>query len=392
MTNRLRNRISADAGAGPRGGAGTPVQIGTVLYVNSVTGNDSNNGFTPTLAKLTIANALTALPAGGGTIRITAPIGTPTNGFHTVSSGLVILEGTNRVPWYTERTTTFTTGWTADGGGVYHRANGGGDADIMFVTTQTDADGFQRLLLKNTSTPATPGAGEFGRDATNFYVRLFDSSDPNLQTIKRHNTGFLFRASGTVTLIIRDAIGRYSGSNGTFECNATGAMLILDTCIGIYSASTGVSLPITTGGTVICSNCIMQRHLNDGYNQQAGALTCYDCQASYNNDEGFAVHGGGSLTVQRGRAHHNQSAGYSAVNANTHMVLSDLTADFNGAKNQPGIERNGIVFDTGVQGSVTNCLAANNTGCGFYCNGATVTITNLTSGLAQGNTLADDPC
>jgi parallel beta helix pectate lyase-like protein len=368
--------------------------LGITMYVNSVSGNDSNSGLTSGAAKLTLDGARTALEAlgGVGTIRVHAPITNPVQGFVTFSTGRMTLEGMDSgTLWYTERTTTWTSGWTDAGGGVWSRANGGGDADIMFVPTMLDSDGFGRTLLKNTSTPTTPAAGQFGRDATNFYVHLVGDASANSNTIKRHNTGFLIRASGTVRLTIRNGVGRYTGSNGVFECNAAGATMILENCTGTYSASAGVSLPVGAG-TVICTNCTMQRHSNDGYNQHGGSLTLNNCDASYNDDEGAAVHDGLTLTIHGGRYHHNQSAGCSAVISGTKMYLTDVLVDFNGAKAGGGIETNGIVFDTGTSGSVTDCIAENNTGAGFYCNAATVEIVNLTSGLAAGNSAPDDEC
>lgn len=375
-----------------RGGVSGIQRTGVILYVHSVSGNDSNDGKRPDKAKLTIASALSALPASGGTIRVTAPITTPTNGFHTISAGRVVIEGTNRVPWYTERTTTFTSGWTDNGGGVYQRAHGSADADIMFVPTQNDDDGFARMLTKNTSTPTTPSAGQFGRDATNFYVHLVGDASANSHTIKRHSTGFLYRASGTATLIIRDAVGRYTGGNGVFECNATGATMILENCTGMYSASAGVSLPITGAGRVVCSDCIMQRHTNDGYNQHAGNLTLNNCDGSYNNDEGASNHNGTTMTINGGRYHHNRAGGCTVVNSGSVMHLMNVEVDHNGAKAGGGIETNGINYDTGTSGTVTNVNSHDNTGAGFYCNAATVTVTNLTSGEAAGNSAPDDAC
>lgn len=384
-------RTRRPTAGGRRGGVGVIQRRGVVLYVDSVAGNDSNSGLSPNSAKLGVGGAITALPSSGGTIRVLAPSSAPTNGFFTISSGIVIIEGLNRQPWYTERTTTFTTGWSSAGGGVYSRSNGGGDADMMFVPTMTDSDGFQRTLLKNTSTPTTPSAGQFGRDASNFYVHLIGDADPNSHTIKRHNTGYLYRAAGTSTLIMRDAIGRYCGGNGVFECTASGATMILENCTGQYSASSGVSLP-SGAGTVICTDCTMQRHSNDGYNQHAGVLTLNNCDGSYNTDEGASNHDGTTMTINGGRYHHNFAGGCTVVSSGSKMYLTGITVDYNGAKAGGGIETNGINYDTGTSGSVTNCTASNNTGAGFYCNAATVQLTNLTSGLAAGNSAPDDDC
>jgi len=363
------------------------------LYVDSVLGDDANNGFSTATPKLTLTDAVTTLIADGnkGTIYVTAPSSDPVNGFIDFDSGEITIEGLDSVEWYSEDTTTWTSGWTADGGGIYHRANGSADADLMFVPTMTDADDFELFLLKNVSTPTAPDAGEFGVDVTNFYVHLVGDEDPDNHTIKIHNTDYLFRASGTAALTIKDCVARYTGANGCFECTAAGAVITLKNSTGIYSASTGVSLP-SGAGEVICTNCNMQRHTNDGYNQNDGVLTLTDCDASYNLDEGISTQDGAMLTVTGGRSHHNQSAGYSAVGSDTEMVLTNVLADFNGAKDEPGVERNGIVFDTGTIGSITDSISRNNTGCGLYCNGGTVTITNLISGLGEGNTLADVEC
>lgn len=361
-------------------------RLEAVYYVNTVSGNDSNNGTSPGSPKLTLAAAQALLPAQGGTIRIKAPSAYPVVGWVSFSTGHVTLESMDDDYWYVERVTTYTSSWTSQGSNIYSRSDGGVTSTLLFVPSQTDADGFQRMLVKNTVTPTTPAAGEFGQSGGNYYVHLVGDENPNSHTIKRASTAYLFQSTGTCFLTVRNCVGRYTGSGGAFTCGSTTASLQVENCIAQYSEGIGFS---SSGGFLIAKFCVSHKHVNDGFSTNGGFSILEDCEAAYNTDEGLGAHTAGVTYVVRGRYHHNNSAGLSAVNSNTKMYVQDAVVDYNGAKNQAGIERHGIVYDTGTSGTLSNVLTENNTGSGFYCNGGTVTQTNVTS---RNNSEADDPC
>lgn len=363
------------------------------LYVNSVSGNDSNSGLTPALAKLTLDNARsTAVSSYGAKAKIfvNAPNSTPVQGFVDFSSGIWEIDGYNGQTWYIERATTWSSGWSDLGSGIYSRVQAG-DADLMFVTTQTDSDGFQRFLTKNTSTPTTPSAGQFGVSGGSFYVHLFDDANANSHTIKRHNTGYLIRTTGTTKLTISNAYGQYNGSNGVFEASGVNSTLICKNCTAIYSNNTGFGVPVS-GGRLIAYNCLSQRHVNDGFNINANRADLINCDGSYNLDEGASPHNDSILNVIDGRYHHNNRGGLTAVGT-SNMNVNGAIIENNGLDAQAGIEANGFNYANTAIGSLINCIARNNNRSGFYCaNSASVSFTNFLSGVAQGNNEADTLC
>lgn len=383
-------RTRKPTAGGRRGGVGT-LRKGVTLYVNAVSGSDSNSGLTSSAPKLTLDSARTALNTlgGVGTIRIHAPIETPVQGFVNFASGNITLIGMDgTTPWYVERSATFTSGWTDLGGGIYSRGDLGVTAQLMACTTVLDGNGFSTVLTKNTGTPTTPAAGEFGQTGGNYYVHLPGGVSANSNTIKRASVDYLIRVSGTARVTIRNGNGRYTNGNA-IECTASGAALSCYNCTAQYISGNGFG---NSAGVVYLESCTGQRASNDGFNFNGGTITAVNCDGSYNDDEGISPHNGCTLTVSGGRYHHNYSGGCTAVGSGTRMNLSAVTVDFNGAKAGGGIESNGINYDTGTVGTVADCVAQNNTGSGYYCNSATVTVTNLTSGTGQGNTQADVTC
>lgn len=368
------------------------VDDGFYVYVNTVPGqgNDSNSGLSFAQAKATLASALSLLATRNnvGTIRINAPSTNPVTGFVQFTFGNITLEGIDGNEWYVERTTTFTSGWSDQGGGIWSRSDGGVTAFYLYVTTLTDANGFELVLAKNTVTPTTPAAGEFGQTGGNYYVHLPGDVSPNSNTIKRHVASYLFQSAGTANVIIKNCVGRYNGSGGVFENTSANSSLDLQLCKALYS---GVGVT-NSGKMLTATNCEAHRCANDGFSQNAGIAYFIDCIASYNDDEGGSPHNGSTLYVTRGHYHHNFSGGLTAVNNNTKMYVENALVEYNGAKNQAGIEKNGINFDTGTSGSVKRSISRNNTGSGYYCNSASVILIDLVSGLSQGNTLADVIC
>lgn len=361
---------------------------GATFYVDTVTGSDSNNGRSPFSAKVTLAGAYNALVALGGVgiIRIVAPATNPVLNLN-FSSGDITFDSTNGAPWYTEFVLKRTSGWSLESGSIYSQASGAA-GNSPYIETLTDSDGFFVRLVSNASTPTTPANGEWGYSGGKWYVNLPSGEDPNAHTIKFPAITRGWAISGSARAVIRNAYFRYAEAEGLID-TSNSAIVRAENCTFQYGGS---GIEAINSSIITCVNCVSIRNRNDGFNARNTAqIYMYDCDSSYNIDEGASNHDSSVMTIEGGRYHHNFSGGCTVVNTGI-MHLSGITVDFNGAKAGGGIETNGINFDTGTSGSVTNSTAANNTGCGLYCNAATVTITNLTSGLAEGNTLADVLC
>jgi hypothetical protein len=396
MPYEVRDRRRRGIGVGAMGKS-----VYTV-YVNTATGSDSNDGLTPSASKLTLASALTAITnnAGGiGRILVTASASAPVQGFVSIAAGEVTIEGLNGVDWYMERSTTLNdSSWVSDGGGVYHHTSTS-SATNWFVRSILTGNGFETRLTQNSSTPTTPAAGEFGYSGSTLYVRLPGDVNPNTgnggspHIFKRANTAYLLQLTGTAKVSVRGGIGLYGGT--IYQNTSPAALLYLYNCQARYAHGTGSGIQIPmSGGYIYCHGCTSQANANDGFNAQASSMTLVNCDGSYNDDEGASNHNGSGMNIQGGRYHHNFSGGCTAVNSGSQMYLNAVTVDYNGAKAGGGVESNGINFDVGTSGSVVDCTAQNNTGSGYYCaaSAGAVTVTNLTSGTDEGNTLDDVLC
>lgn len=383
-------RTRRPTAGGRKGGVIAAQASGVVLYVNASTGSDSNNGRTPTAAKLTLDGARTALNAlgGNGVIRVTAASSAPVQGFVDFAAGNVIVEGLNNVPWYCDRTTTIAVGaggWTSVGGGIYSRSSTSSSA-LWYVATLADGNGLQTVLTQETGTPTAPSAGEFGYSGSTLYVHLPGDVDPNLHQFKRASTAYLIRASGTAQLTVRDMVGRYSNGNICEVTSANARLTLQDSTI---EYANGNCVGDSAAGVLICTNVTARRATNDGFNLNLATVILDNCTGEYNDDEGASPHQTANLTIYGGRYHHNGHGGITAVNSAV-MNLYGVTVDYNGATGPSQGERGGINYITTSSGVCQNCICQNNTGEGFNRQSSgTVTITNLTSGLAQGNTLAD---
>lgn len=368
---------------------------GVTIYVNTASGSDSNNGLTPGAAKLSLDGArLAVVSAGGvGKILVSAAEASPVQGFVDFGTGIVnvTIDAYGASSWHCQRTTTIAVGaggWTNEGGGVYSRASSSSSA-LWYVATLADGNGFQTVLTQETGTPSTPGEGEFGYVSNTLYVHLPGGVDPNLHQFKRASTNYLIRASGTARVAIRNLVGRYS--NGTIcEVASAGAQMTIQDSVVEYA--NGNCVGDSAAGIGICSNVTARRAVNDGFNVNLGIWTLTDCTGEYNDDEGASPHQTSRLTIYGGRYHHNGHGGITAVNSAV-LNLYGVTVDYNGATGPSQGERGGINYITTSSGICEDCTCQNNTGEGFNCQSSgDVTVTNLTSGTGEGNTLADVTC
>jgi len=79
------------------------------------------------------------------------------------------------------RVTDATSGWTSPGANtIWQRTMAAYEPDVYYVKTSVSA---WRRLTKNTSTPTTPGLGEFGVSAAVLYINVGSTSNPSTQAI-----------------------------------------------------------------------------------------------------------------------------------------------------------------------------------------------------------------
>lgn len=110
------------------------------------------------------------------------------------------------------RTKHVTTGWTADGGGIYHRVVTIDNVDYnqiyraMNVTDRQD-------LTQNTSTPSTPAAGEFGSSTSApwiLYIHLPGDANPDGKDI-------MYAFTKCTNITITDSTTSYQQRPGSVE-------------------------------------------------------------------------------------------------------------------------------------------------------------------------------
>jgi len=78
------------------------------------------------------------------------------------------------------RVTDATSGWTNPSGTIWQRSMAAYEPDVYYVKTSVSA---YRRLNKNTSTPTTPGLGEYGVSAAVLYINVGSASNPSTQAV-----------------------------------------------------------------------------------------------------------------------------------------------------------------------------------------------------------------
>lgn len=368
----------------------------TVVYVDTAAGSDSNDGLSALTAKQTLAAAV-ALLTIGGTCNIVASSAAPLREMYQYGSAFPItLQAT--VPgtaWYMHASIAYASGWTSAGGGVYSRTAPVATIYSVAVSTLHDAHGLWRRLQRNTSTPTTPAAGQFGVSGGTLYVHLPSSADANSHIIEVARYDQCVEASGGATLTLSDGVFRF-GNMGTVVAN--GGRIVAEDCVAQYGSGLTGSWATRNGySKMTLTDCVGEGSYNDGFNHHATAgvaseMTLIDCVGRYNDDEGASPHDDTVFTVSGGRFHHNGSGGITAVNRCV-IDIDGATCDYNnqaGYNSQwGGVAALGFV-DGVVSGSVTNCILRNNDGPGLYlAAGHTITQSANLSGLAEGNSDPD---
>lgn len=369
------------------------------MYLDTVNGNDSSCGLAEGRPILTMSKATELLRSiHGGTLKVEAPSANPirdallwrNEGYDITLEPLVAA-----TDWYWYGSQPLTAGWAAEGGGVYSQAIGT-DPDRCFVPTLVDGDGFATTLDKNGG--AAPAAGEFDYVGGTLYVHLPGDVDPALHTIEYTVLDSVLSTYGSHGVTVKYATMRYT-DEAVAQCGeaflgGAGGVLTMEDCVTQYGES-GVATE-DAGTVVVCTRVTSQRNSNDGFNHhnQVGnppqpTMTLNDCVGSYNGDEGASPHENCILTVNIGTFSNNQQGGITGVD-DSEMYLDTVLADSNmegGAIAHYG----GINYKNNCGGTCDDCTCSNNDGPGFVADDILlVAVTNLTSGVAQGNTLPDD--
>lgn len=360
-----------------------------IIYINRSTGSDSNDGLTPTTAKLSLDGAKAIMTSVGARVLISGTtLSSFVQGFTDFTQGTVILEGLNGVEWHCERTLTLVAGgWTSSGGGIYHRS-GTTSSGSLWYSSLPDSNGFSTILTQNVSTPTTPSAGEFGYSTNELYVHLPGDANANSYEFKRASTSYLVQASGTCNLTIRNMTASYS--NGSIvQLTSANAKLTVENSLLRYG---GNGISESAASKIVCKNVISQKQTNDGFNCNNGSWILYNCEGSYNLDEGVSPHNSCILNIYNSWFHHNGHGGCTAINSSVMNINNSIT-EFNGVTGQAGIEANGINYANTASGAIINTIARNNDRSGFYCTSSgTVTFSNFSTGTGNNNLQADTLC
>ena len=117
-------------------------------------------------------------------------------------------------------------------------------------------------------------------------------------------------------------------------------------------------------------------------------MTLHDCVTHYCDDEGASPHENCILSVYDSQFLYSGSGGCTGINS-AEMNLYRVTCDYS-HRNGGVAGEGGITYKNTMTGVCEDCTVSNTTGPGLLKDAsATVTITRLTSGVAQGNTEAD---
>lgn len=356
------------------------------VFVDAVGGNDANDGLTRDTPKQTLAAVWAVFQGLGdvGTIYVTSTSENPLASNWTITNYDVTLRGLDGNMWYIDRAYTYTAGWANEGGGIYSRAWGLGALGVFVPTILTNS---LPTELDFAGAIINPAAGEYSISGGRMYIHLPAGEDPNSETVKARRAGTVITTAGTTRLRMYDGVLGYCAGGAALTAGGSGGAELHD-CV-LWCSVNGISASVL----VVAHDCGLHLNDNDGINVNNADAHLFNCVSSYNDDEGMSGHGASRLYVTDSRTHHNQQAGIWSVDTTT-QYLDGLLADNNGLGGGAAQQICGIGYPAGGSGTCTNCTCQNNIGSGFYCAGAAtaITVTNLTSGIAEGNGQADVAC
>lgn len=375
-------------------------------YVDAVAGNDLYSGRLPSTPKTSLASAIAAYGSSTDpcTIYVTAPQATPLREQASWSqTATLTIAGTDGTPWYHYGSEQFTTGWSGPASGVYSRAVTGYlfGCEQVLISTLANGDGHWTRLTKNTATPTTPAAGEYGIDVTGgdgtLYVRLPGDADPNSHTIEAGKQSFCFWARSAARVTISDA--RWYAAN--VACHRTGGTAggddgdtVTTDCEAWYGGIHGGFATATgTWTSAVYEDCTAIAAMNDGFNihGSAGAQHAIQrrCIGAYCGDEGWSAHDDTESDDYDGVYHHNGSGGATHVDS-AHGIISG-TELYENQRTNVGTDSGGLVLLNTASYTATDLYSHDNPYEGIKVfSTATLTQSGTRSGTEEGNGLADN--
>jgi hypothetical protein len=228
------------------------------------------------------------------------------------STKLLQIEGLDAEPWFIYGSEILAGSW-AGNGPVYAKVLNYTSLTQVVVTSLTESvadKNFHPKLLANTTTPTTPGRGEFGYQGGVLYVRLWDDSAPTLHTLEAARRNTCLSTVGFGALTIKDVVARHALvnclHNGRFgQPEGTGKLYVQDSLVE-YAVNGGVGAAGQNEET-ICTRVDAYRIANDAFNLHAltgaGYMELRACKGKYSGDKA------------------GQSAQGASCHESTHLVL-----------------------------------------------------------------------
>ena len=297
-------------------------------------------------------------------------------------------------PWHLYGSLAVTSGWSADGDGVYSRAATVDPTSGVWVTSLTETIGDRTFILtldKNTSTPTTPGVGEYGWASNVLYVKLPSSADPNSHTIELSLSSGATITSDCAALELQSGVLKFHNPGGVY---APSGNLTATDCVGRHGGSSRGIWATNNAANMRLTRCYGWRSANDGFNVHGtGKTLLVDCDGSYNDDEGASAHDTATMTVIGGRYGFNVQSGIGSVGTSVNVITGDPLLVGNARDATEATTAAGLMMYETTSVLIGGVTAQTNNGSGVRIE-ATATILGgldgIKSGTVEGNDLADD--
>lgn len=240
-------------------------------YLDSATGSDSNDGLTPATAKLTFAGITQA-----ANMRIGIAKGSTFREAISITSANVRLGtyGTGARPAFFG-STEVTTEWTNTSGDVWSTALASSPTNLYLVADYSRT-GITKLT-KNTSTPTTPGADQWGHSSSTLYVN--SATDPNTLHYERVTAASTHAISVSAADVTIEGIGAFMATSNGISVGAD--RCTLRDCDASANANDGIN-------GVVAKSCLIERC----YSWRNGTSAAKSATGS--DGDGISFHGDGA--------------------------------------------------------------------------------------------------
>ncbi|RYG49631.1 right-handed parallel beta-helix repeat-containing protein [bacterium] len=309
---------------------------------------------------------------GGGIVRIDAPAHAPYRNPILIWGGAdVQLLGWDAKPWYVQPSVRHTGGFQTMGGGVYRKAAGASeDLGVVWDESLPNAQGRPTALYRAKTDSAQPAAGRFALFGGYLYLRLPGDVSPNghaIEVAKAKAAISVANGSGSHVVVEHARLrgGTYAGLDvGTL---AVGANLYVRLTSSEYATNGFAARGAYSESTF--RDCETRYNSNDGFNihgrgSVASTMVLTDCLSEWNLDEGASPHDNTRLIVRRGTYRDNGEAGFHAINTAT-MELTNVVVQRNSRNRTMGYY-GGIDFNNDTRGKIQGCTIEGNFGPGFW--------------------------